>query len=240
LAAAAFLGGLHAHPDRCVIISVAQMQTTALLLIFACSAISATAGEYAVLSSGARLYAERHESDGGKVTLFTKTGSTEMDASAVVRFEQEEYTPPATPAPAVAPAESPAIVKSMEIGELVDNAARKYGLPPAFVRAVVAVESGYRADAVSPKGAIGLMQLMPGTARELGADPNVPEQNVDAGTRYLRDLLLKYDNHAYHALAAYNAGPGAVDKYHGVPPYRETQAYILNVLRNWRKHSITD
>jgi soluble lytic murein transglycosylase-like protein len=128
----------------------------------------------------------------------------------------------------------------MEIGELVDNAARKYGLPPAFVLAVVAVESGYRADAVSPKGAIGLMQLMPGTARELGADPNVPEQNVDAGTRYLRDLLLKYDNHAYHALAAYNAGPGAVDKYHGVPPYRETQAYILNVLRNWRKHSITD
>jgi len=79
------------------------------------------------------------------------------------------------------------------------------------------------------------MQLMPGTARELGADPTIPEQNVDAGTRYLRDLLVKYDNHAYHALAAYNAGPGAVDKYHGVPPYRETQNYILTVLRNWRK-----
>jgi len=104
----------------------------------------------------------------------------------------------------------------------------------------VAVESGYQAKAVSPKGAIGLMQLMPATARELGADPNDPEQNVDAGTRYLRDLLLKYDNHAYHALAAYNAGPGAVDKYHGVPPYRETQNYILNVLRHWQKQPSAD
>jgi soluble lytic murein transglycosylase-like protein len=113
-------------------------------------------------------------------------------------------------------------------------------LPPAFVRAVVAVESGYQADAVSPKGAIGLMQLMPGTARELRADPKIPEQNVDAGTRYLRDLLLKYDNQAYHALAAYNAGPGAVDKYHGVPPYRETRNYILNVLRNWKKQPSAD
>ena len=74
---------------------------------------------------------------------------------------------------------------------------------------MVAAESGYQANAISPKGAIGLMQLMPGTARELGADPKNPEQNVDAGTRYLRDLLLKYDNHAYHALAAYNAETGS-------------------------------
>ena len=210
------------------------MKAPILLFLFVCNAM---AGEYAVLGNGARLYAERHESDGGKVTLFTKTGSTEMDGSLVVRFEQDEYAPqsgtpvPAPPAPEAKPA---------GIAELVDNAARKYGLPPAFVRAVVAAESGYRTDAVSPKGAIGLMQLMPATARDLGADPKIPEQNVDAGTRYLRDLLLKYDNHAYHALAAYNAGPGAVDKYHGVPPYRETQAYILNVLRNWRKQSQTD
>ena len=205
------------------------MKPTALLLIFACSAL---AGEYAVLSSGARLYAERHESDGGKVTLFTNTGSTEMDASQVVRFEPEDYAPPEEHASV--PAAPSSAVKPAGMAELVDNAARKYGLPPAFVRAVVAAESGYRADAVSPKGAIGLMQLMPTTAHELGADPNIPEQNVDAGARYLRDLLLKYDNHAYHALAAYNAGPAAVDKYHGVPPYRETQNYILNVLRNWQ------
>ena len=215
------------------------MKPTALFLIFVCSAM---AGEYAVLASGARLHAERHESDGGKVTLFTKTGSTEMDASLVVRFEQEDYLPPDAPAApeSSVPAAPSTALKPASMTELVDNAARKYGLPPAFVRAVVAVESGYQADAVSPKGAIGLMQLMPGTARELGADPKIPEQNVDAGTRYLRDLLLKYDNQAYHALAAYNAGPGAVDKYHGVPPYRETRNYILNVLRNWKKQPSAD
>jgi len=209
------------------------MKLTALLLTLAWSAM---AGEYAVLTSGARLYAERHESDGGKLTLFAKSGSIEMEASLVVRFEQEESVPPE----ASGPAAPPPTLKPTGVAELVDNAARKYGLPPAFVRAVVAVESGYQANAVSPKGAIGLMQLMPATARELGADPNIPEQNVDAGTRYLRDLLLKYDNHAYHALAAYNAGPGAVEKYRGIPPYRETQNYILNVLRNWRKQPPTD
>jgi len=188
------------------------------------------AGEYAVVTSGARLYADRHETDGGKVILYTETGSTELDAAQVVRFEKEDYVPPAAAEPA-----RPASTQNASTAELIDNAARKYGLPPGFVRAVVAAESGYHADAVSPKGAIGLMQLMPGTAKELGADPKIPEQNVDAGTRYLRDLLLKYDQHAYHALAAYNAGPGAVEKYHGVPPYRETQAYILNVLRHWRQ-----
>jgi hypothetical protein len=130
-----------------------------------------------------------------------------------------------------------AAVETIDAKALVDNAARKYGLPPELVRAVVAVESAYRPDAVSSKGAIGLMQLMPATARELGADPKVAEQNVDAGTRYLRDLLLKYDQRMFHALAAYNAGPGAVDKYHGVPPYRETHAYILNVLAQMAKVS---
>ncbi|HTT64723.1 MAG TPA: lytic transglycosylase domain-containing protein [Bryobacteraceae bacterium] len=213
------------------------MKPAALLAMLACAAVPALAGEYAVLTSGARLYAERHASDGGKVTLFTGTGSTEIDAALVVRFEKDDYVPPgqvAAPA-AAAPAANPA-----SIGELVENAARKYGLPPAFVRAVVAAESGFQTNAVSPKGAIGLMQLMPGTARELGADPQIPAQNVDAGTRYLRDLLLKYDKHAYSALAAYNAGAGAVDKYHGVPPYRETQNYIRNVLRNWRKQNPTD
>ncbi|HLY18637.1 MAG TPA: lytic transglycosylase domain-containing protein [Bryobacteraceae bacterium] len=209
------------------------MKPAALLLLITWSAM---AGEYAVLASGARLYAERHETDGGKVTLFTQTGSTEIDAVLVVRFEQEDFRAPE----AVVPDAPSPKTKPVSIAELVDNAARKYGLPPAFVHAVVTVESGYHPNAVSPKGAIGLMQLMPGTARELGADPSIPEQNVDAGTRYLRDLLLKYDNHAYRALAAYNAGPGAVDKYHGVPPYRETYSYILNVLRHWQKPAPAD
>jgi Transglycosylase SLT domain len=199
-----------------------------LLAVMLCCAACASAGEYAVFASGARIYAERHEIDGATLTLYSKTGSTEMDRAMVVRFEPDDPVPPppANPSP-VTVAADPKL--------LADNAASKYGLPAGLVRAVVAAESGYRVDAVSPKGAIGLMQLMPETARELGVDPHNAAENVDAGARYLRNLLLKYDGHAYHALAAYNAGPGAVDKYHGVPPYRETQMYILNVLRQWRK-----
>jgi soluble lytic murein transglycosylase-like protein len=205
------------------------MKSAAILLMFAWSAM---AGEYAVLTSGARLYAERHEADGAKVTLYSQTGSTEMDAAAIVRFEPEDHV---TPQPPARRSVAAAAVETIDTKALVDNAARKYGLPPELVRAVVAVESANRPDAVSRKGAVGLMQLMPATARELGADPKVAEQNVDAGTRYLRDLLLKYDQRMFHALAAYNAGPGAVDKYHGVPPYRETHAYILKVLAQLQK-----
>ena len=110
------------------------------------------------------------------------------------------------------------------------------GLRPEFVRSVAAVESAYRTAAISPKGAIGLMQLMPATAAELGANPHDPLQNADAGARYLRQLLLKYKDTpdpVRLALAAYNAGPGAVDKYRNIPPYRETQQYVERVLRKY-------
>ena len=112
--------------------------------------------------------------------------------------------------------------------------ADRYGLPRELVRSVMAAESGFQKQAVSPKGAIGLMQLMPGTAQALGADPRDPAQNVDAGTRYLRDLLEKYNYGLRHALAAYNAGPGAVDKFNGVPPYRETINYIGRIEKKLR------
>src|SRR6185295_14303946 len=108
------------------------------------------------------------------------------------------------------------------------------GLPAKFVHSVVAAESGYKADAVSPKGAIGLMQLMPATAQTFGADPHDQAQNVAAGTAYLRELLIKYNGDPRLALAAYNAGPGAVDRYNGVPPYRETQTYVDRVLRKYK------
>jgi soluble lytic murein transglycosylase-like protein len=103
---------------------------------------------------------------------------------------------------------------------------------------VARVESNYNPAAVSPKGARGVMQLMPSTARQLEADAGDAKQNVEAGTRYLRDLLLKYQNEpdpVRRALAAYNAGPGAVAKYKGVPPYPETQLYVEKVLQQYWK-----
>lgn len=195
-------------------------------------ASSVHAGEYAVLASGARLRCERHEADSGKLRLYDKSGGySEIAAAAVTDFETEEYTPPAVVGPTPAPASVP-IVAVIDFKALVDDAADRYGLPRRLVHSVVRAESDFQPHAVSPKGAIGLMQLMPATAAELGADPHDPAQNVDAGTRYLRDLLVKYDGGLYHALAAYNAGPAAVDRYQGVPPYRETVGYVRRIARD--------
>lgn len=210
-----------------------------LLLIFTNVAF---AGESAVLISGSRLHVDRHEIDGPKVRLYNGTGYIEMDAARVQCFEADELLPsehPTDPAavpipPAVTipvPADSPALTPQ----QLADAAADKYGLPRHLVRSVILAESAFQPQAVSPKGAIGLMQLMPGTAATLGVNPHDPVQNVDAGARYLRDLLLKYDGLLWHALAAYNAGPGAVAKYKGVPPYRETINYINRIDRDFNK-----
>jgi soluble lytic murein transglycosylase-like protein len=117
---------------------------------------------------------------------------------------------------------------------LIRGAAEKHGVPAAFVQSIVAAESNFDCDAVSPKGAIGLMQLMPETAKEYGADPTVPEQNIDAGTHYLRVLMDRYQKHRnslVRVIAAYNAGPAMVDRYHGIPPFRETRRYVVRVLR---------
>ena len=112
-------------------------------------------------------------------------------------------------------------------------AAERHGVDPDLVHAVIAVESGYRANAQSPAGAQGLMQLMPGTQRDLGvADAFDPQQNVDAGVAYLRRLTDEFG--AVLALAAYNAGPGAVRRYNGIPPYKETRAYVQAVLDRGR------
>ena len=114
---------------------------------------------------------------------------------------------------------------------LIQEHAQRHSLRPELVRAVIQVESGFNPRALSPKGAMGLMQLMPGTARDLGVlDAYDPEDNIRGGTRYLRLLLDKYDGDERLALAAYNAGPGAVDKYgRQVPPYRETMKYVQKV-----------
>ncbi|MDQ6706491.1 MAG: lytic transglycosylase domain-containing protein [Acidobacteriota bacterium] len=200
-------------------------------------ASQAWAGEYAVLTDGFRVHAERHEIEGSTVRLFANGGMMEMSATQITGYEQEEYTPPPPVKAALATA-APALPLPANHRELVAVTAKKHGLPAAFVQSVVAAESAFRPDAISPKGAIGLMQLMPGTAKVYGANPRIPEQNVDAGTQYLRELLARYedkDDQVPRALAAYNAGPGAVDKYNGIPPYRETQDYVRRVLRTYHK-----
>jgi soluble lytic murein transglycosylase-like protein len=204
---------LHGGAEKCVKSSVRRL---------ACALAAAGlvyGGEWAVLGTGYTLRIERHEADGAQVRLYLNGGFVELPATAVARFEADEPKP---------------VTVTAEPADLVGDAARRYGLPAGFLRSVAKAESGLRADAVSPKGAVGIMQLMPATARALGADPTDPQENVEAGTRYLSQLLLKYKDDPYQvrkALAAYNAGPGAVERYQGVPPYRETVEYVERVIK---------
>jgi hypothetical protein len=119
---------------------------------------------------------------------------------------------------------------------LIERVAERYEVPAALIKAVVKTESNFQRHAVSRKGAQGLMQLMPGTAADLGVeDAFSAEQNVHGGTRYLRAMIDRYGSWQ-HALAAYNAGPGAVDQYGGIPPYRETREYVERVLHYYRRY----
>lgn len=124
-----------------------------------------------------------------------------------------------------------------QIQSLVNDASTREGVSAALVNAVVMAESAGNPSAISTAGAQGLMQLMPGTSASCGiSNPFDPEQNVDCGTRYLHGLLERYNNNVELAVAAYNAGPGAVDQYHGVPPYAETRAYVSRVLSAYRDY----
>jgi soluble lytic murein transglycosylase-like protein len=209
------------------------MRVAAILLVFL--SCSLWGGEFAVFASGARMHVDRHETADGKVRLYVGEGYSELDSSVITGFEPDGL-PIAPAANASAAADSaPAEKAVLSPKQLADAAADKYGLPRQLVRSVMAAESGFQTAALSPKGAIGLMQLMPETAQALGVDPYDPAQNVDAGTRYLRDLLNQYDFGLWHALAAYNAGPAAVDKYQGIPPYADTIRYVERIDRAYRQ-----
>ncbi len=208
-----------------------------LALSFLGFTIAAQAGEYAVLPNGFRIHADSHVIEGPLARLQTPEGVIEIPISAITGFEQEECAPPA-PEPQIIARPSAPLVRNLSPQELTTRAAIHAGLPPAIVHSVAKAESGYRLDAVSRKGAVGLMQLMPGTAAQLNSDPHDPVQNAEAGAAYLRDLLLKYENDPHQvskAVAAYNAGPAAVDKYNGIPPYPETVEYVNRVLKQYQK-----
>jgi soluble lytic murein transglycosylase-like protein len=198
----------------------------------------AAAAEIAVLHTGFQMRADRVECGGQVCVLHTGTGRIELPASSVARIESEPDEPKPSAA-VVEPVQKIEQVRAPKTArELVEEMARLNGLPPEIVHSIAQVESAYQTKAVSPKGAIGVMQLMPWTARQMGADPHDLEQNIAAGAQLLRELLLKYENDpnpVRRALAAYNAGPGAVSRYGGVPPYRETQQYVEKVLERYWK-----
>ncbi len=152
-----------------------------------------------------------------------------MPASAIVRFE--EASAPSAPVPASGP-EPPATLDAF-----IKTLAGQSGLPPELIHSVIAAESAYDPAAVSPKGAVGLMQLMPQTARELRVEDRAdPQENVRGGTAYLKQLLDRYQaapDALPLALAAYNAGPAVVERYNGVPPYRETRLFVRRVIERF-------
>lgn len=182
------------------------------------------------LRSGQTMRVDRADRDGDSVIVTVATMVTMLDAADVKSIEVE----PDPNQPKKVVASKPA---STDTRALIRAAAKTHGLPVSFVESIAAVESGMKTDAVSPKGAIGVMQLMPGTAKQLGVDPNDVAQNIEGGTRLMRELLIRYQddpNQLAKALAAYNAGPGAVQRYGGVPPYRETRQYVKKILKKYQ------
>ncbi len=196
---------------------------TCVAVIALATASPLAAAEYAVLHTGFRLRAERHEVMGDKIRLHTLGGGwMDLEASQVDRFEAEDYVPPPAPAVPAAPT----------LDQIIETSSARHGLDPDLIRSVIRAESAWNQRAVSRKGAAGLMQLMPGTARDHRlTDVFDPAQNVEAGTSYLRRLLGQFGNDLGLALAAYNAGPKKVEAYRGLPPYMETRAYVNRVIR---------
>ena len=204
--------------------------------------ISALAADIAMLRNGFSIRHERREQIGDITRLFTGDGYVDVPTDQIVSYEKEEAPVPAPPsadaAPSLLPA-TPADPGKVDIDQLVRDASAKHRIDPDFVNSVIKYESNFQPRAVSSKGAQGLMQLMPGTAAQLGVtDAFDPKANVEAGIEYLFQLLTLYDNDPIKALAAYNAGPQRVEQYHGVPPYRETQLYIWRIVRDFNQKKL--
>ena len=213
----------------------------AIALITLAAQLCALGAEVAVLRNGRSIQFVRKEQLGDTIRLYTADGYIDVLNEQIASFEVEDT--PAAPAETavpqpqatnlVSPAQ-PVANKTVDLDEVVREASMRRQLDPDFVNSVIKAESNFHPRAVSPKGAQGLMQLMPGTAALLGVrDPFDPRANVEAGTTYLSSLLDLYHDDPIKALAAYNAGPQRVEQYHGVPPYRETHAYISRIVRDF-------
>jgi hypothetical protein len=185
------------------------------------------------LVNGRSLSVKEYRVEGRKARLVLRNGGeVECDVSLISRVEPDEvpYPEPVSDAPSQVVVAARVSAGSGPFAELIEPLAVQHRVPSALVRAVVETESAYRPSARSPKGAMGLMQLMPATALQYAVrDPYDPRTNLEAGIRHLRMLLDRYDIGV--ALAAYNAGEGAVQRYGGIPPYRETREYVVKVLR---------
>ena len=221
----------------------AALLPAAFLLLAAVPA--ARAAERITLRNGFTLDCLYREPAGEKIRLYTDAGSAhymEVSAASVVSIETIPDPPaptPATTAPPTAELLKAELTKT-EVAELLAHAGVAHNIDADLLAAVVRAESGGHARAVSRAGAQGLMQLMPGTAAALGvADAFAPAQNVEGGSKYLDQLLTRYKDNIALALAAYNAGPGAVDRYHGVPPFRETRAYVAGIIREFNRRKLT-
>ena len=220
----------------------------AALAVMAMVCPMARAAEHVTLKNGFELDCSRREVVGDRVRLYTlasratrEANYLEVAADAVVRVESIPDPPEVTVAtslPVAASATSAPVVALTreEMHTMLAHAGTEHNIDEDLLASVVRAESGGQVRAVSRAGARGLMQLMPGTASELGVeDAFRPDQNIAGGTAYLDQLLVRYHDNVALALAAYNAGPAAVDRYRGVPPYRETRAYVARVIREFNR-----
>jgi len=202
-----------------------------LLGLLACFPALGCAGGTATLRNGFTIHYDRREINGDVTRLYLAESAecfVDVPTEEIIEVEADK-TPSAVPEPVKPqPTNHP-----VRIEEALSAASQKNNISPDLLRSVIRAESGFNPGARSPKGAQGLMQLMPATAARMGVrDAFDPAQNVDGGARYLRELLGRYNNNLTFALAAYNAGPERVERFHGVPPYRETVSYVSRVLQN--------
>jgi len=192
--------------------------------------------EIAELRNGFTIRHRTREARDGLVRLYVDDQKKSFVDVPVDQVEGYSSEPDPAPLPTASIASSSVPQPAKSTSQIVTEASIKQGVDSDFIHSVIKQESAGNAHAVSRAGARGLMQLMPGTALQLGVNDSFsPEQNVHGGALYLRELLERYNGDAIKALAAYNAGPGAVDRYNGVPPYRETQQYVRNIVRDYNK-----